>query len=155
MGRVGRARREVEEEGLRRLGLMLVLHQADRLVDEVLGEVVAVAGWAGLVDIAVVAHQRGRPLVRVAGEEAVVTLEAEPERPPTERPRRALLPTGRETPLPDGEGAVPDVAEQPGHRRGRGRDPAVVARVAGRDVAQEAHPDGVVVPAREQARPRR
>ena len=64
--RVHRAGREVEEERLARRGLLLVLDQADRLVGEVLGEVVAVLGRARRLDEAVVAHQLGRPLVGVA-----------------------------------------------------------------------------------------
>src|SRR5262249_56567035 len=83
--RVGRASREVQEERLARCGLLLVLHEADGVIGEVLGQVVTVAGSARRVDEMVVAHELGRPLIGVAGEEAVVALEPEAEGPALER----------------------------------------------------------------------
>ena len=103
MRRVHRAGREPGEERLAGRRLLLVLHQPDRLVGEVLGEVVAVPGpRGGSIDV-VVGLELGRPLVRVAAEEAVEALEAEAERPAVERTRRAPLPARREVPLADGE----------------------------------------------------
>ena len=101
------------------VGLLLVADVADRLVGEILGEVVAVVRCARRLDEVVVAHEVRRPLVGVAVEEAVVALEAEPERPAVERPRRAELPTRREVPLADRERAVPRVAQDARQRRSR------------------------------------
>jgi hypothetical protein len=61
---------------------MLIADHADRLVGEILGQVVAVGGRRGRFDAVVVADELGRPLVRVATEEPVVALEAEADRPP-------------------------------------------------------------------------
>ena len=64
--RVRGARGEVEEERLAGLGLLLVLDHPDRLVDQVLGEVVALLGGARRLDVGVVADQLGRPLAGLA-----------------------------------------------------------------------------------------
>ncbi len=114
---------------------------------------VAVLRAAGRVDEAVVAHQLRGPLVGVAGQEAVVALEAETERPAGEGPRRALLPPRGEVPLPDGEGAVPGVPQNPRQGGRRSGDAPVVARKSGWDVGQEAHPHGVVVASGEERGP--
>ena len=114
VGRVHGPEREVEEEGLARCALLLVLHHADGLVGQVLAEVVPVLGASGRVDVVVVAHQVGGPVVGVALQEPVVPFEAQAERPGVERPGGRALPAGCEVPLADGERRVPDVAQDPG-----------------------------------------
>src|SRR5262249_12648307 len=94
--RVHRAGREVQEERLAWRRLLLIEHEADGAIGEVVGQMVARLGRRGRLDEAVVAHQLGRPLVRVAVQEAVVALETEAERPADERSRSALLPARRE-----------------------------------------------------------
>ena len=88
VGSVGRAEREPHQE--RTLGLVAsqLAHPGDRLVGEVLAQVVALVGGTGRVDVGVVADQLGRPVVGVAAEEPVVVLEALAERPVLERARR-------------------------------------------------------------------
>ena len=108
------SQREVQEERLARRGLLLVQHHADRLVGQVLAEVVALFGPAGRVDVVVVADQIGGPVVGVALEEAVVALETEAERPRVEGPGRRALPSGGQVPLPDGQRRVAGVAQQAG-----------------------------------------
>ena len=125
--RVHGAEGEVQEEGLARRRLLLVLDHAHGLVGQVLAQVVALLGAARRVDGVVVADQVGRPVVGVALEEAVVPLEAEAERPGVEGPGGGPLPAGRQVPLADGQRRVPGVAQQAGQGGGRLRDPGRVA----------------------------
>ncbi len=137
--------REVQEEGLARRPLLLVLHHADGLVGQVLAQVVALLGPPGRLDVVVVADEVRGPVVGVALQEAVVALEAEAERPGVEGPGGRALPAWGEVPLADGHRRVAGVAQQPGERGGRLGQAGVVAGEGQRDVGQEAHPDGVVV----------
>ena len=65
------ARAEPQVPGLVGLGLLGVADEAQRLVGQVLGQVVAVLGHIGLVDVVVVLGQVGIPLVGLAADEAV------------------------------------------------------------------------------------
>ena len=123
--RMHRPEGEVQEEGLAGRALLLVLDHADRLIGQVLAQVVAVLGAAGRVDVVVVAHEVRRPVVGVALEEAVVALEAEAERPGVERPGRGALPARGEVPLADGQGRV-----APRRAAGAGSAAAVFGRRA-------------------------
>jgi hypothetical protein len=58
-----------------------VAHELDRVVGEVLAEVVSVLRRARLRDRGVVLRQVGIPLVRLAAEEAVIALESPAQRP--------------------------------------------------------------------------
>ena len=117
---------------------------------------VALLGRARRVDVVVVAHEVGRPLVGVALEEPVVALEAEAERPPVERTRVGALARRHEVPLPDRERVV---------ARRRAAAAAASPPTSGcarcspgtpiGHVGEEAHAHRVVVAAGEQARPRR
>ncbi len=102
MRRVHRARREPGEERLARRRLLLVLQHPDRLIGEVLGEVIAVGRFPRRLDRVVVDLQLRRPLVRVAAEEAVEAFETEAEWPAIERARRTPLRARRQVPLADG-----------------------------------------------------
>ena len=82
------AEREVQEEGLARRPLLLVLHHADGLVGQVLAEVVPLLGPARRLDVVVVADQVRGPVVGVALEEPVVALEAEARAARCRRARR-------------------------------------------------------------------
>ena len=149
------AEREVQEEGLARRPLLLVLHHADGLVGQVLAQVVALLGPARRLDVVVVADQVRGPVVGVALEEPVVALEAEAERPGVERPGGRALPARREVPFADGHGRVAGVAQEAGERGGRLGQAGVVAGEGQRDVGQEAHPDRVVVAPGEERGPGR
>ena len=124
--------REVHEERAMRCGLLLLGDHADRLVGEVLVEVVALLRGARRLHVGVVADEVGSPLVGVAGGEAVVPLEPEPERPAVERPGLVLVPPGRDVPLAESHRVVPGVAQDAGERRRRLGDAAVVAGEPGR-----------------------
>ena len=147
------AQGEVQEERLARRPLLLVLHHADRLVGQVLTQVIALFGPAGRLDVVVVADEVRGPVVGVALQEPVVALEAEAEGPGVEGPGRRTLPTRREVPLADGHGRVPGIAQEPGERGRRLGQAGVVTGEPQRDVGQEPHPDGVVVAAGEEGRP--
>ena len=150
--RVHRAGREVEEERAIRRGVLLVLHVPDGGVGQVFGEVVPLGGGARRIDVVVVAHEVGCPVVGVTLEEAVVPLEAEAERPPVEGARVRALPRGHEVPLADRHRVVPGVAQQPRHGDGRSRDAPGVARVRHRRVGEVPHSDRVMVATGEEAR---
>ena len=79
--RVSGAEGEVEVEGLVGVDLLGVRDELDRLVDEVLGEVITLFRASRRLDLVVVVDQVGVPLARVAAEEAVEALEAAAERP--------------------------------------------------------------------------
>ena len=98
--RVRRAGAEVQVERLVRGDLLGVGDELDRLVGQVLGQVVALLGRPRRLDLVVVVDQVGIPLARVAAEEAVVALEAAAERPAVIRPGRGLLAGGIRCHLP-------------------------------------------------------
>ncbi len=85
MRRVRRAEREVAEERAVGAHRLRVVDEADRPVDEVLAEVVAVFGVGRRVDPMVVVGEVGRVLVRLAFEEAVEPVEPALQRPLVER----------------------------------------------------------------------
>ena len=78
--RMGGAEAEVQVEGLVGVDLLGVRDELDRLVDQVLGEVVALLGRPRRLDLVVVVDQVGIPLARVAAQEAVEALEAAGQR---------------------------------------------------------------------------
>ena len=91
--------REVEEERPRRVRRHPVAQVRERVVDEVFGEVVAGVGrW---FDAVVVVPEVRHPLIGAAVQEAVVVVEAAPERPMVERAERTRVARRREVPLAD------------------------------------------------------
>ena len=78
----------------------------DRLVDQIVGEVIAFLGRLRRLDLMVVVDQLRIILVRVAAEEAVEAVEAASQRPAVVGSRGADLLRGREVPLADGVGVV-------------------------------------------------
>ena len=112
------AQGEVQEVGLARGTLLLVLHHADRLVGQVLAEVVALLGPAGSLDVVVVTHEIGGPVVRVPLQEPVVALEAEPSGQVEKGPAAERCQRG-EVPLADGHRRVAGVTQETGERGGR------------------------------------
>ncbi len=153
--RVHGAEGEVQEERLARRGLLLVEHVLHRPVGQILAQVVPVARARRRVDVVVVLDDARGPVVGVTLEEAVVPLEAEPERPAVERARRRPLEPRRQVPLADGHRAVAGVAQDAREGRCALRQPGRVAREAERDIGQEPHAHGVVVPSGEERRPGR
>ena len=78
MGCVHGARAEVHEERFVRRHLLGVGDETDRLVHQVLGEVVALFGCLGRLHLVVIIDQLGVILVGFAAQEAVETLETTP-----------------------------------------------------------------------------
>jgi hypothetical protein len=146
---------EPQVPGLVGLRLLGVADHAQRLVGEVLGQVVAVLGEGRLVDVVVVLGEAGIPVVRLAADEAVEAVVALAERP--------VLLGGTHRPLVDRDVVVladPErrpagVAQDVGHRRVLGRDVRVVAREAGRGLRDRREAVEVVVPPGQERRARR
>ena len=156
MRRVGRPGREVDEERLVRHQRLLLADPLDRPVGHVLGEVVALLrGLVGL-DRRRPLVDRGVVLVGLAADEAVEVLEAAAAaRPRVERAERARLPHRHLVTLAELRRRVAVELQRLRQRRARVRADRVVARRRGRDLGDPAHPDRVVVAARQQRRARR
>ncbi len=99
----------------------------------------------GLLDRVVVVGQLGEPLVGFAAQEAVVALEAAPERPAVVGSGGGGVFGGRQVPFPDAEGVVALLQQHLAeHAPVEGQD-AVVAGVAGGGLGDRGQPDRVVV----------
>ncbi len=146
---VGRAQGEVREERSIRPDRYRVVHELECLVDQVLGEVVAVLGRAWRVDPVVVVHEVGRELVGFAVEETVEAVEAPLERPGVVRAGRGCFVHRAQVPFAHHERRVAGPAEHLGHRGGLLADPTSHVGEAGVEVGDRPHTDGVVVPAGE------
>jgi hypothetical protein len=149
--RVHRPGAEVQEERLGRRGLLGVADERDRVVDEVLGEVVAVLRARWRFDVLVVGDEVRMVLVGVAAEEPVVAVEPAAQRPPVVGAGRRDLLGWRQVPLAHGVGVVAAGAQDLRQEAVLERDVAVVARVAGRDLGDPRHRVRVVVAPRQQA----
>jgi hypothetical protein len=152
VGSVHRTESPIEEERLLLRRVFLMENHAHRLFCEVLGQVVAVLGTSGRIDVVVVTHQIRSPVIRVALEESVVALESEAKRPSIERSDRRPLSSRREVPLPDGESAVTGVTHDPGEGRRLLRHVDRIPRVVHWSVDEEPDADCVMIPASEKAR---
>ena len=150
VGGVGGARGEVDEERLVRHQRLLLADPADGAVGHVLGEVVALLGGAVGFDRHRVLVDRRGPLVRLGADEPVEVLEPGPRRPLPERPHRARLPRRHLVALAELRRRVAVQLQRLGQRGGRVRADRAVPRRRGGDLGDAAHPDGVVVAAREQ-----
>ena len=136
---VGRARRVVHEERLLGRVDVRVEDHLDRLVGQVLAEVVALLRRPRLRDRRVVLGQVGIPLVRLAAEEAVEALEPAAERPAVERPGRRVLLRRREVPLAEAERVVALLEQHLRQHAVLERHPAVVAGEAGGQLHDAGH----------------
>ena len=120
VGSVRRAGREVHEERLLGGIHVRVEDLLDRVVGQVLAEVVALLRRPRLRDRRVVLGQVGIPLVGLAAEEAVEALEPAAERPAVERARRGVVLRRRQVPLAEAERVVAVLEQHLGqHRRSR------------------------------------
>ena len=114
---------------------------------------VSVGGFAWRFDVVRVADEVRGPLVRLAVEEPVVAVEAEPGRPHVVRARDPLI-ARDEMPLPDAERRVAVGPQDLRERSGRARNTPRVRGEVRRKVGQHAHTDAVMIPAGQQARTR-
>ncbi|CAB4835019.1 unannotated protein [freshwater metagenome] len=133
----------------------MIAQVADRVVDEVLGQVVAVCDRSRRVDVFVAAHELGMELVGLAAQEAVEAVEPSGQRPVVERPGGGALVARREMPLAHHEGREAVRTQHlgdGGRRRGDGAPHVRKARVEVRDAA---HAHRVMVSAGEEAGPGR
>ena len=75
------ARAVIQKERFFRGDLLGIPNELDSLVRQVLGEVITVLGAGGLVHLVIIIDQIGIPLVGLAAQEAVETLETAPQGP--------------------------------------------------------------------------
>ena len=147
MGGVLRAGAEVHEEGFVGRDLLGVGDEADGLVDQVFGEVVALFGCLLRLDGMVVVDQFRIVLVGVAAEEAVVALEAASQWPAIVGAGCRDLIGGRQVPLAEGIGVVAVLQQHLGEHAVLEGDVSVSAGIAGRSLGDAGHGVRVVVAA--------
>ena len=148
---VGGAETQVQVERLGRVDLLGVGDEPDRLVDQVLAEVVPLLRCPRRLHLVVVIHQVGIPLAGVTAEEAIEALEAAPERPPVIRARGGLLVARRQVVLPDQERAVAVLDQHLRQEAVLERDDAVVPGVAAGQLGDAGHRVAVMVAAGQDA----
>ena len=136
---------EVQVERLVRGDLLGVGDELDGLVGQVLGQVVALFGGAGRLDLVVVVDQLWVPLAGIPAQEAVEALEAAPERPAVERPGRRFEFRGHQVVLADHVGAVAVLLQHLGQEPVLERDAAVIAGVSGRQLVDRCRGVRVVI----------
>ena len=145
------ARREVHEERLVGHQRLLLAHPPDRLVRHVLGEVVALFRRLLRLDRRGALVDGRIPLVGLAADEAVEVLEpAAAGRPLIERPHRARLPDRHFVAFAELRGRVAIELERHGERRLVLRQHRGVAGSRGRDLADAAHVDRMMIPSGQQ-----
>ena len=152
--RVRRRGRVPEQERPVRMRDAQLVQVGDRVVGEIGIEVVAVGRFARRFDMVRVTDEIRCPLIGFAVEEPVVTVETEPGRPHVVRPRHPLI-ARDEVPLPDTERRVAVGAHDLRKRSRRTRHTPRVRRKVRRKVGQHAHPDAVMIAARQQTCPSR
>ena len=151
MGRMVRARREIEEERLVGSDLLQVGDEADRLVGEIRREVIAFLRSFRRLDLMIVVDEVGIILVGVAAEEAVVALEAAPERPAVVGAGGADLLGRRQVPLADAIGGVALLQQHVRQKAVLERDRAIAAGIAGRSLGDAGHRVGMMIAAGQNA----
>ena len=132
--------------------VLLSAMKRDRLVGQVLGQVVAVLRQGGLVDVVVVLDERRVPVVGLAADEAVEAVEAARQRPVALRRAHRPLVERHVVVLADPEGVVAVLAQHLADRGVLHRDVAGVAREALGALGDLGEPVLVVVAPGEQAR---
>ena len=152
MGGVAAAGRVVDEP--RRLGLLRAhaVEPVDRLVREVVGEVVRIVlGALRYADRLLVLGDQRFELPCLASQEAPEVVEPQPRRPAIERPSRSLLVVGCEMPLAERRGHVPVLLQRPRQRRAITGDGRVTARERPGELGHEAEADSMLVAAGQQS----
>ncbi len=155
MRRVTCARRVVQEERLLRRDRLGIADELDRLVGQVLGEVVALLGRLRLVDGVVVVDQLGIPLARLRAQEPVPPLEAPTTRPVASRRRQVHLVLRTQVPLAHHVGVPAPLTEDLGERAVLRRDRAAGVREPDRRLGDARHAVARVIATGQQTRPGR
>ena len=151
VGRVVRAGREIQKERLVGRDLLQVGDEADRLVGEIRGEVIAFLRRFRRLDLMIVVDEVGIILMGVAAEKAIIALEAAPERPAVIRAGGADLLGWRQMPLADAIGGVALLQQHVGQKAVLERDRAIAAGVAGRALGDAGHGVRVMIAAGQDA----
>ena len=147
MGRVVRARREIEEERLVGSDLLQVGDEADRLVGKIGGQVIALFRRLRRLDLMIVVDEVGIILMRVAAQEPVIALEPAAERPAVIGAGGADLLGRRQVPLADAISRVALLQEHVGQKAVLERDRAIAAGIAGRPLGDAGHRVGMMIAA--------
>jgi hypothetical protein len=155
MGRMTRARAEVQEERLVGSDRLRVLDERQRPVGQVRRQVVALLGQRRLLGGMAVVHEVGIPLVGLRAEESVEPLEPAADRPLVLGRREVHLVLGRQVPLAGHVCVPPPLAEHLGDRPALERNVTVGAREARCGLGDRSHAVCGVVAAGHQARARR
>ena len=129
--------------------------EADRLVDQIGRQMVALGIDPRRVDVSVVGDQFGRILIGLGIEKAVEAIEAAPQRPAVERPGGAAFGQRRNVPLANHIVAIAVLSQHFRQRAGLARDLAAIAGIAGVEVGEAADADRMVVASGQQRRARR
>ena len=149
--RMGGTGCEVHEERLVRQQRFLLAAPVDRLVDQILGQVVALFGRLGRRNRRRALIQRRIPLVGLATDEAIEVFEPSATgRPGVERTGRTGLPHRNLVTLSELRRRVPVELERLGQRRLVVGQHRAVARRAGGDLGDAAHAHRMVVAPGEQ-----
>src|SRR6478609_4489769 len=154
--RVAAAGRHVGEPRRRRLLGADPVKPVDRLLGEIVLEVVllAVLALRDADDLLVLGDQRV-VLPGLTAEEPPEIVEPEARRPAVERPRRTLLVVRGQMPLPEPPCQITVLLQDARERRAIMRDRRVVPRKRARELADHAEADPVVITPRQQRRPGR
>ncbi len=150
--RVGRAGRVVQEERLVRRDRLGVLDELERLVGEVVGEVVALLRRLRRVDRVVVVDEVRVPLVGLGAQEPVPALEPAAARPVAPRRGEVHLDGRAQVPLADHVGVPAELAEDLGQHAVLRRDRAARVREPDRGLGDAGHRVAGVVAPGQQAR---
>ena len=155
MRRVVGTRAEPHEPRLGRVRRLLVAQHPDRVVGQILRQVIALVRAIGLLDESVVLDQIGEPLIGLPAQEPVEPVEAHLQRPLRFAAAAGDILLGNVVILADPESAVAVVLE---HSRNRGalrRQPGRRTREPGRGLGDGREPVDVVVASGQKAGPRR
>ena len=132
----------------------VIADEADRLVDEVGGQVIAVGISPRRIDVRVAGDELRRILIGLGIEEAVEAIEAAAERPAVERAGGAAFGQRRHMPFADHVVAIGVRAQHLGDGAGLARDLAAIAGIAGIEIGEAADADRMMVAPGEQRRAR-
>ena len=145
MGRVHGAGSKIHEEGFVGRHLLGIGDEADGLIHQVFGQVIALFGGLGRLHLVVIVDQLGIVLVGLAAQEAVEALEAAPQRPAVIRTGGRDLVGRGQVPFADGVGVVAVRQQDLREEAVLERDVGVVAGEAGRAFGDAGHGVGVMV----------